>query len=138
MSLGEELAFLIEQAGVDSPPPDGGLLINQRVESPDALTVIYETPGSAGLGIRTQDVPGQKYVLETAQILVRDSASRQQEARARIRSIYDVMNGGVRNDSILGIYYLSVDASQPPFFLERDGNDRWMFAFNVQALKEPS
>jgi hypothetical protein len=39
------------------------------------------------------------------------------------------------NEAISGTFYLRVAALQPPFLLERDANDRWIFAVNFGATK---
>lgn len=136
MGFLEEIAQEIQNTGVDYPPPVGGLAIGEYLEQQDAMVVLYEN-GGAGPGLRVQEQPGVKYVEQAGQVIVRgvDNPS----ARAKAMQLWTtVFNGSVRNRTLLGTYYLTLEALLPPAQLQRDGQDRWYFFFNFRAIKEPS
>lgn len=54
---------------------------------------------------------------------------------AAIRTIMSVLDGIV-NATLGSTFYQRVEALQPPFFLERDDNDRFVFAVNFQVTRE--
>lgn len=55
--------------------------------------------------------------------------------RNLIQQMWSALDGIV-NVTIGGIFYQRVASIQSPFLLERDDNDRWIFAVNFAATKE--
>jgi len=45
---------------------------------------------------------------------------------------------GLNNTTLSGVSYLSIFALQPVFLIDRDQNNRWVFGFNIEVVKELS
>lgn len=140
MSFMDEIGNEIMLRGIAAPAvsgtdPGATLVAGEFVESNALQVRLMETQPPAG-GIRVQDGPGIKYVLQAMQIAVRgvDYVT----TRAKCQELFSLMNGTFRSVYLSGTYYLGIDAIQPPSFLGRDENDRWFFGFNVVATKHPS
>ena len=134
MGFLDELSEEIRLNGIDDYPPDGGLMANEiRDGAGDEVTALFESSG--GPGERVQDVPGTKYAEQIVQVQCRSRS--QQTARSRCYQIYNLFNGR-GSENIGGTYYVSLDPLQAPFLLQRDENDRWIYAVNFTALKVPS
>lgn len=133
----DQIAMLIEQAGLDSCPPEGGLLANQLLElDSDRLTVLFETP-SGGEGVRVQSQLGKKYIEQTGYVIVRHRSD--QEAREHVWRIWkELFNGAVQNRLVGSTYYLLLEAADQPALLDRDAQNRYSYLFNFRAIKEPS
>jgi len=134
----EEIAQQIIQRGLAAPAPSSAvaeLVVGEFVESPNTQVRLMETGGLGG-GLRVHERPGAKYVLQTLQIAVRGVLY--EKTRQTCQDLYVFFDGGIRNSTLSGTFYLSLDVLQPPSFLGRDESDRWFFGFNVAALKQPS
>lgn len=134
----DEIASLIESSGLDAPPPAGGLLVNQMLEvlEGDGGTALFET-GPAGEGVRVHSQPGQRYVDQGGQAIVR--ARGELAARERAYEVWrGVFNGDVQNRRVQGTHYLMMEAVGVPYLFDRDAQDRYLYAFNFHAIKEPS
>ena len=134
----QEIAQLVLDAQLAAVPPITScwaLKVNESDDHLDREVILYSTGGLAA--IRVQEEKGAKYVQQLAQVRVR--ALDQLEAAERAQALWrQVFNGQVRNRYVLDTYYLGVDVEQPVYFLGRDDSDRYLFGFNIRALKEPS
>lgn len=126
----EEVATLIAQAGTDVTVPGGTLFFNHMPVDPDECIVLFETQGVEG--DQVLDTPGTKYERPRCQVMVRGASY--VEARSRIEAVYKTLDTVV-NQSVNGTCYLKLRALQPPFYLDRDDNDRFLMVFNLEALK---
>ncbi len=134
MSFLDELQKEITARGIDSPPPTGGLLRGEYLETRDALVVLFET-GPSGGDIVTHD-GSTRYIGQSGQVQVRDIGYA--AARDKAFVVWNFFNRVIRNRVMQGTYYLILEALGEPAFLQRDGNNRFYFFFNFRALKEPS
>lgn len=130
----EEIADEIINAGIDSIPPAGGLIVNEFLDHIPELTVIFEN--AAGPGLRIHNLFGTKYPEQNFQVAVRSPD--QTIARSRALAIYNLFNGTVRNRFLKDTYYISIDPVQAPFLVQRDENDRFVYAVNFTAVKRIS
>lgn len=120
-----------------------GNLAKQRsldhTPAPDALTVLHETAGlspihtfstSTGSVTRDHERPG-------LQVLARSPSTDPQAGRDNAETVYTLLDGlaGVVLSTGSGVTYRSIDAVQSPFFLQRDSNDRDIYAVNFNVEK---
>lgn len=76
---------------------------------------------------------GARCEMARMQLLYR--AESYEAAVAAIRTMAFVLDNVV-NLTLSGTFYQRVEALQPPFFLERDANDRFVFAVNFEITRE--
>lgn len=122
----------------------GGNLAKQimldSTPNPDTLTVLYETPGGpTEYSFSTSTGTAQvEFERPSFQILSRSTAYK--TARTRAQTAYTMFDGlaGKTLPTATGTRYLEITAVQPPFFLQRDDNDRFIVAVNFNVWKEVS
>ena len=134
--LVEVKAFLVAEV-----PDTGKITRGFMPGSPDACMALYETGGTA-LGNDSNvntgfAVPGVQYETPGLQIVVRGVKHDYDVPRARIEAAYQKL-AEVQATTLSGTFYLFIRAQQPPFFMERDENERVKFAVNFLCEKEPS
>lgn len=133
----DELARRITDAGVARLQEVDGVLppifFNQFTEAPDTQVVLVATQGLPG--IRVQEKKGESYVNQSAQVQVRDV--KQRDASNLAHQIWAIYNEVV-NTTIMGVSYLAIFCEQQEFYLGSDANDRYVYGFNLRALKQPS
>lgn len=138
MAFLDEIAFYIEQQGLAAPPPVQGGIAALRANLFDEAGVfqiaIQETGGTGQMRHHSQQ--GVAAHFQTVQVAVR--AATQVTARERAQALWNAFNGKLRSTALLGTHYLALDVEGPVFFLQRDENERYYFAFNARAFKEPS
>jgi minor capsid protein len=104
---------------------------------PDTLTVLYETPGTANAYTFSTSATRAtvEYERPTLQILSRSTIY--STARSRAQTAYTILDGlaNVNLPTSTGPLYLDFAANQPPFFLQRDANDRYICAVNFGVRK---
>lgn len=118
-----DIAQIIEAKGIGTIGTD--VFLGQLPPSPDAVVALFPTGGFA----HDRPLPD---VRMTAQVLVRDKSY--QEGYERIWRIFNTLDGG-GNRFLLAPSgrKMVAQAMQPPLFLERDGNNRSIFVFNVSV-----
>lgn len=95
---------------------------------------LVETGGIAPT--RIHNIPGASTQRPTAQIVVRAKAAN--VARAMAKAAYLALDGTF-NTVIAGTFYQSITARQEPRDLgPEEGTGRAMYAFNIEAQKQPS
>jgi hypothetical protein len=124
---------VIEAAGLATLEAD--LFLGTLPSNPTLCCALAEYAGEPPL--RTQNEghahsSAQGGERPRVQLLCR--ATDYEAGRSLIQSILGVLDAIV-NQTILGTFYLKVAAVQPPFLLERDQNDRWIFAVNFAVTK---
>lgn len=124
MTLLPELATTLTGVAVDR------INVGTMPSLPDKAVVLYEYPG----------LPRRKTQTGTYQqprIQVNSRSKNYVEAGSLIWAAYNAL-ASIQNQDILGVYYVSVEPLQDPFYLRKDENDRHIFAFNAQVIKRPS
>ena len=131
MALLDELAAYLATVS-----PSLGLIVKGSMPATSDVCLSLQEYGGAppttGFG-----TPGLQYEMPGVQILARGVAHDYQEPRARIERAYQAL-AKVQGTTLSGTKYLMVRPQQSPFLLERDGNERCVFAVNCLAEKEPS
>lgn len=128
-----EIASVIETAALATTGTD--LFLGGLPSDPSECCALIEYGGEPPL--RTQNEGAARSSAQGGerprfQLLCR--AADYETGRSLIQSVVDELDGIV-NETIGGTFYLRVAALQPPFLLERDGNDRWIFAVNFAVTK---
>lgn len=112
------------------------IFTSQMADSPDFAIGIFEYPGRAS----DKAMGNPNVLIENArfQILVRSAregvAGAYSTARTKAESIYTLLDG-VGGLTLSGVDYLYIEALQPPFFLEKDQNNRSLIVTNFEARK---
>lgn len=103
--------------------------------TPDAAVALFKTGGPAPVNMMGAG-PGTAVVERPhVQVLARDTRSDAAEKKAQdVWSLLDAFG----DKTINGVRYLSVYALQTPFFLNRDGSGREVFACNFEVTREPA
>lgn len=133
MGVLEDLAVYLDAALPLTSGTD--LFLNDMPSSPDALTVLYETPGEAP--IETGGGDGRPVVqVPHVQVVTRAAPLFSEVSKQRARDVYNQLVL-IANQTINGTYYLRVVPLQEPFMIRRDENERVEFAFNTAVHKGP-
>ncbi len=130
MAFLDDLGTLLVLSGVGTLYPGGNIVLGELPSDPAEVLSLVETPGIGGE--KVMEDPGTSYEFPRAQLTARGADY--PSGRALIGSAWTALNGIV-NTPIGGSQYLKVEPLQSPFFLKRDENDRYIFAFNVEAMK---
>jgi hypothetical protein len=124
----DDLSDYLVGAGIVTPIQKGSL-----AQDPDDVLALRETGGfpSVHVSARTNGYA----VLEepTVQVVARSASYSQ--AETTIRLAFGLLDG-MRDQALNGIDYYFISAMQPPFFLERDDNDRYVLAFNIHVRRQ--
>jgi len=104
-------------------------------DNPNTCTTLYETGGfgpinqfSTGGGSRVYEQPG---------LMVHSRSTDYQTVRLIMEDVYTVLDG-VGNTTLptaTGVSYGSIDATQSPFLINRDSNDRFVMSVNFDIRK---
>lgn len=128
-----DLAMLLDAGSAIAAGVD--LFTNDMPDSPDAITVLYTTPG--GPPIETLGADSLPAVIAPrVQIQTRGphGPGGHDVALTRAREAYNLLVM-ITNETVNGADYHRVAPLQEPFFLRRDENERPYFAFNVQVFR---
>lgn len=103
-------------------------------KSPDVCRSVVATGGAPTV----RHFGGVAYEVRRYQVFVRDTTYAAAESRAELmHTTFDA----IANLSLPAVTptarYLTVDALQPPYLLERDENDRVVMSFNIEAWRHP-
>ncbi len=101
-------------------------------DTPDTATALLQYAGRAPLFVH--NTPGISIDRPALQILNR--APIYAEAEARALALYTLL-AAIVNTSMGGTTYLRIEPLAAPFLLERDANDRTVFAANYYIQKRP-
>ncbi len=126
-----ELGTYLQTAGIGTLGTD--LFLGLLPPTPDNCVVIAEYGGMAPE--HNQGTLTLRYEFPRVQVLVRNTSYATGMLKAR-----DIMGdmAAAADSTMSGVVYHSVDALQSPFFLQRDDNNRWVFACNYQVFKAVS
>ena len=133
MSMGKEIVDHLQSLGLGTYEAD--LFLDELPDTPDVCAAVFETGGSppdGGFG-----VDGIQYENPTVKIWFRGIPNDSAGPHAQIRQAYLELPK-IQAQALGGVLYLTVQALQPPFILERDVRRRVVWAFNALAQKEPS
>jgi len=106
------------------------LFLGRLPDSPDTCVALFETSGLAPTDQFGTGVPA----IETPGIQVRVRAAAYSTSQSLAVDVWKDL-ATVANEALSGTRYLRVDLLQSPFGLERDGQDRMVYAFNLNAVK---
>ena len=112
-----------------------GLYQGYLPATPNRAVALYETGGMAP--VHTHSTGPGTAVVEYPRVQVAVRSSAYSTGRLTIQRIYAVLDG-FRTRSLNGTVYHWAAAIQPPFLLERDENQRTVFACNFEFTKELS
>jgi len=139
MSVAAELVSFV--TGVGGRTAGTNLFYGEFKEMyPDDCAIIRETGGIApepNLGEGTTPGKGIRLQFPSCQIVCRGVRDDYDGPRAVALALYTKLTS-VLNQSIGGIYYVSVDPIQEPFLMRTDETFRSYIAFNVHVIKELS
>jgi hypothetical protein len=121
----DDLTDYLTGAGFAVPIQKGSL-----AQDPDDVLALRATGGFPSQHVSA--VTNGYAVLEepTVQVVARSAAY--DTAEATIRLAYGLLDG-FRGQALNGHF---ISAMQPPFFLERDDNDRYVLAFNIHVRRQ--
>jgi hypothetical protein len=130
MLLDDVAQYLIDN-GVSVPVQKG-----QMVETPDEVVALRETGGFPPEHFMGSSPVPSVQDQPTVQVLTR--ARDYLTAMAGCRNVYQLLNGAA-NYVLTGTQRFGfVSAMQPPFFLMRDENHRFICAFNIHIQRQSS
>ena len=142
MSFLEEIQDDLVLQGIGEIPPTSSssvyaIILADWREDPDQQIVLFEfNVGSSGA--RVHDQPGEKYVRQGLEALVRGVPGDYAGARAKAYQIYSRWNGQIQNERLGSTDYLQVSATSLPTLFRRDDQDRSFIQVTAEAFKRPS
>lgn len=131
MALLDEIGTYLE-AQVGSLALGTNLFLGRLPDDPDTCVVVYEYGGETP--VNTMGSDAMPYV-EQPRIQVLTRAAGYSSARTLALQCWTAIEG-VLNESLSGTRYHRIAANQSPFPLERDSQDRVLFAQNFRVQKE--
>lgn len=102
----------------------------------DDAIALFETGGMASLHTMSTG-PGTGVEMPRVQVVARSCANCRQQARNTANQVFLALDG-FRTRAINNTLYHWMSAVQPPFYFQTDENNRPLFAFNVQIMKNVS
>jgi hypothetical protein len=104
-------------------------------DSPDTVTTFYESGGSFPLHYFTTSTGTRSYEQPSLQVITRSADY--QTARSTIEDVFTILDGTANTTlpTATGVDYVSVDAIQSPFLIDRDSNDRFRLGVNFSIIK---
>ena len=126
-------SYLVSNVSAVSLTAGSNLFYGRLKDSPDTCVAIYETGGQT-----PDDTMGNNTapVLENPRIQIVARAGSYATAATLIGDIWDKLQL-VSNETLTATYYARISATQSPFALERDSQDRMVMACNFQIIKTP-
>lgn len=128
----DELATYLQSKGLGTIGTD--IFEGRLMDTPDAQIALIDYAGRPSE--LTHDIAGIAYERPRVQVLARSSPDDYAGARTKANGAYKVLE--FANQTLSGVRYLQVTALHPPFLLDRDHQERCVFAFNIDVLKELS
>ena len=133
MSIGTEIVSLLTSNSLGTYGTD--LFLNALPETPATCGAVFETAGAgptAGFGF-----PGIQHESPGVQIRFRGERYDDEGPRVKAQTAYRLFMT-VQGSTLSGTKYLTLHPTQAPFILDRDGDERVVWAFNALAVKELS
>lgn len=104
-------------------------------ETPNECTTLFETGGFTPLHAFTTGAQTRFY--ERPGLMVHSRSTDYQTVRDVMDDVFTILDG--YNNAALptttGVHYAGVDASQSPFLVHRDSNDRFVMSVNFTVIK---
>jgi hypothetical protein len=130
-AIHEFAQFLVSKA---HGPLGSSLFLGLLPESPDVCRAVVPTGGPPPVhefgGVLVQGYRFQLFIRDTA------FAAGYGRALQMYEDLKNVSNVTVTGGGTTG-FFARVDVLQPPYLLERDGNGRVTFGFNVEVVHRP-
>jgi len=130
MALLDELGTYLD-AQVASLTLGTNLFLGRLPDDPDTCVVLYEYGGDAPVNTMGSDAMPP---VERPRIQIMTRATGYSSARTLSLECWTAIEA-VLNESLSGTLYHRISANQSPFPLERDSQDRVLFAQNFRVLK---
>lgn len=113
----------------------GGNLVKAKmldVIASDTVTAIYETQGSANTYVFSSSTGSASVALQSPAFQILCRSTSYATARSNAETAYGILDGlaGRNLPTATGTRYAEITAAQPPFFLQRDDNDRYIVSTN--------
>lgn len=108
----------------------GIIQLGEFQPTPDTVLALRETGG-----FPLEHTMAGAAIMEEPTVQVVARAMNYQPAETLIRQVYRLLDG-LRNKTINSVLYHWVVALQPPFYLDRDDNQRYVLAFNIHIKRE--
>lgn len=131
MALLEDIAAVIDSNSATFTLGTN-LFIGRLPDSPDTCCAIFQYGGEEPLNMMGGDAMPP---IEQPRVQVLVRATGYASAQSTITTIWGYLEA-ILNENLTGDRYLRVSAVQSPFPLERDAQDRVVFAQNYRVLKE--
>lgn len=128
MAVLDDVGAYLQTQGVGTLGTD--LFLSALPDTPDAACVLYEYGGAPPQ--HTMGGTAAKWEEPRIQAVAR--AATYSAARTKIGAIFTALHA-VNNTTLSGTLYLSIEAVQSPFFLERDQSDRVKMVCNFHVRK---
>lgn len=127
----DDLANYLSTSGLTAPVQKG-----QIVETPDTVVALRETGGFPSAYLMSSQPNRTALDQPTVQVLARGADY--VTAMTTARAAYALLNGASNYVSSGVQVFAFIAAMQPPFFLHRDDNHRFVCAFNVSVKRASS
>ena len=116
----------------------GKMVMLDNAHVADTFTSVYETPGSGTEYSFSTSTGTANIVFERPSFQVLSRSTVYTTARSRAQTAYTILDGlaGRNLPTATGTRYLSISAVQPPFFLQRDENERYIVSTNYDTWKQ--
>lgn len=123
----DDLAFHLDAAGILDA---SAIWLDTRPDQPTRILVLTRYSGagperSLGAGLPWATRP-------RIQVVARDA--RQTDASDLAWAAWKALEP-VANQAVNGTWFERIETLQEPFLLERDETQRWLYAFNVEAIR---
>lgn len=132
MMISEIVAYIVAQgAGTENV----NLFKDFRPPTPHTCVTVTEYPGRTAADVWKFGQEGVQREYPRAQIVVRGEPNDYETPRLKAQALYLLVSKG--GPSVMsGTQYYSITPLQPPFLLEKDGLNRYVFAVNFEMFKE--
>jgi len=130
MALLDELGTYLE-AQVASLTLGTNLFLGRLPDDPDTCVVLYEYGGDVPVNTMGSDAMPP---VERPRIQIMTRAAGYSSARTLSLECWTAIEA-ILNESLSGTLYHRISANQSPFPLERDSQDRVLFAQNFRVMK---
>lgn len=128
MAVLDDVGALLQTQGVGTLGTD--LFLSTLPDVPDACVALYEYGG----GPPQHTLGGTSAKWEEPRIQAVARATTYSAARTKIGAIFTALHA-VNNTTLSGTLYLSIEALQSPFFLEKDQSSRVKMVCNFHIRK---